>query len=865
MNFGKKSTGKKRKNLNSPSSRMGHKAGIVFLRTIFFSVLAVCILFLCTGVGAFRAIVDNTPDISQVNIMPIGNATFVYDADGNQLQKLSAPTANRMSVPIDKIPLDMQHAIVAIEDERFYEHNGIDPQGIVRAFIKGVSNGFHFNEGASTLTQQLLKNNVFTNWTNEGKIERFQRKFQEQYLAIQLEKSLTAQGKDTKSVILENYLNTINLSAGTYGVQAAAQRYFGKNSEDLTLSECAVLAAIPQNPYAFNPIRHPEKNAERRKKVLKNMEEQGYITAAQHQEALNDNVYERIKETDSVTAITEPYSYFIDEVTKQIIDDLQTQKGYTKIQAQTALYSGGLKVYTTMDPEIQAIMDEEYQNPENFPEDVQYGLDWALTVEKADGTLQNYSKEMLRLYFQNQDEQFDLLFPTEEEGLSYVEAYKQQFVLPGEKIIAERTSFTPQPQSSMVIMDQYTGYVKALVGGRGKKTASLTLNRATDTYRQPGSTFKPLAVYGPAINDLNLSLADQYVDQMIFYEGTSRPVKNAYSGYRGPMSIREAIKVSCNSVAIQCFRDLTPRVGYNYLKRLGFEKVTDHAEINGKIYDDAREPTALGGITVGVSTLELTAAYAAIANKGIYTKPVFYTKILDHDGKVLLENKPETDRIFRESTAYLLTSALGSVVNEEGGTGTALHLHNVPVAGKTGTTSATRDVWFAGFTPYYTCVVWAGYDSMELLKSDAKSFHKTLWYNVMSRVHENLSWIDFPRPDNVQQVSICSQSGLLAGRGCTPKLEWFETGSIPKTRCTAHYVSPAPKPTPAPNPEAGVKDPAATPTPTPTPEEEKPSSTPEEVKPSSPPEPAPTPDSEEGVPSELSDFIQKITDKITGS
>lgn len=813
MNFGKKSTQRKRKVLNSNSSRMGNKALIIFLRTFFFSLVAVCSIVFCMGIGSFRAIIDNSPDISQVNIMPIGNATFIYDADGNQMQKLSAPTANRMSVSINKIPLHMQHAIVAIEDERFYEHNGIDVRGILRAFINGVSHGFHFNEGASTLTQQLLKNNVFTNWTNEGKIERFKRKFQEQYLALQLEAALTADGKDTKSVILENYLNTINLSAGTYGVQAAAQRYFGKNSEDLTLSECAVLAAIPQNPYAFNPIRHPEKNAERRQKVLTNMLEQGYISNAEYQEALNDNVYERIQETDSMTAVSAPYSYFIDELTSQIINDLQTQKGYTKVQAQTALYSGGLQVYTTQDPHIQQIMDEEYQNEENFPENIQYGLDWALTVEKSDGSTQNYSKEMLSLYFRNKDEQFDLLFDTEEEGISYVEEYKKAVVEPGEKIIAERISFMPQPQSSMVIIDQSTGYVKALVGGRGKKTASLTLNRATSTYRQPGSTFKPLAVYGPAINDLNLTLADKYNDEMITYEDSSRPVKNAYNDYRGPMSIREAIKVSCNTVAVKCFRDLTPETGYKYLKRLGFDKVTDHAVINGQVFSDVGEPTALGGITIGVSTLELTAAYAAIANGGLYTKPIFYTKILDQDGEVLLENHPETDQIFKPSTAFLLTSAMESVVNEAGGTGNAMRLDNMPVSGKTGTTSATRDVWFAGFTPYYTCAVWAGYDSMELLKEDSKSFHTTLWHNVMSRIHSDLPKAEFKRPDNVQQVTICSQSGLLSGLGCVPRKEWFVDSTVPKSRCTQHYVPPTPEPTPVPT---ATPTPEATETPSPT-------------------------------------------------
>lgn len=808
MNYGKISTQKKRKNLTSTSEKMKTKAGVTFLRVLFLSIAACCIIIMCMGVGAFRAILDNAPDISDVNIVPNGNATFVYDAEGNQLQKLSAPSANRMSVSIDKIPLDMQHAIVAIEDERFYEHNGIDMRGILRAFVNGVANGFNFNEGASTLTQQLLKNNVFTDWTTEGKIQRFKRKFQEQYLALQLEASLTAEGMDTKAVIMENYLNTINLSAGTYGVQAAAQRYFGKNIEDLSLSECTVLAAIPQNPYAYNPIRFPEANAKRRLKVLNNMLEQGYISQAEYDEALADNVYERIQETDSEQSTSEPYSYFIDELTSQIINDLQEKKGYTKVQAQNALYSGGLRIYTTQDPTIQAILDEEYQNEENFPVNVQLGLDWALTIEKADGTTENHSIQMLKNYFVAQGmEDFDLLFDTEEEAKSYVEQYKAAVMEEGDTLVAERMSFAAQPQSSMVIMDQKTGYVKALVGGRGKKTASLTLNRATDTYRQPGSTFKPLAVYGPAINDFSLTLADTYVDQAITYSDSGKPVKNAYSGYLGTMTIRDAIARSCNTIAVQAFNDITPRLGYNYLKRLGFEKISDHIELYGKIYTDVGEPTALGGVTQGVSTLELTAAYAAIANQGTYTKPIFYTKVLDHNGNVILENEPETEQVFRESTAYLLTSAMQSVVNESYGTGTALRLNNMPVAGKTGTTSATRDVWFAGFTPYYTCVVWAGYDTQELLVEDCKSFHKTLWTKVMSRIHENLPYKDFEAPSSIQQATICAQSGLLAGLGCSTKTEYFETSTVPTVRCTQHYVPPTPEPTPEPTEGAEEEEP----------------------------------------------------------
>ena len=813
MNYGKNATRKKRTNLASSSAKLEQRAGVSVLRVLFLVFAAVCVIVCCMGVGAFRAIIDNAPDISDVNIMPSGNATFVYDADGNQLQKLSAPSANRVSVSIEDIPLDMQHAIVAIEDERFYEHHGIDLKGIVRAFFNGVSRGFKFNEGASTLTQQLLKNNVFTNWTSEGTLERFTRKIQEQYLALQLEASLDAAGEDTKSVILENYLNTINLSAGTYGVQAASQRYFGKDCSDLTLSECAVLAAIPQNPYLYNPIRHPDENAKRRTKVLDNMLEQGYIDQAQYDEAMADNVYDRIQETDSQQE-TSPYSYFIDEMTSQITNDLQEKLGYTEVQAQNALYSGGLRIYTTQDPDIQAICDEEYQNEENFPANTRIGIDWALTVQKPDGTTQNYSKEMMKLYFMDtEDDQFDLLFDSEEDAQAHIDAYKEYVLSDGSTVVAERLSFAAQPQSSMVVMDQHTGYVKAVVGGRGKKEASLTLNRATDTYRQPGSTFKPLAVYGPAINDYGKTLADTYVDQPVKYTGENYTVRNAYSGYRGRMTIRDALRISCNTIAVQCFQEITPRIGYEYLKDLGFDRVTERAEIKNylgetQIFSDVQDPTALGGITYGVSNLELTAAYAAIANEGTYTKPIFYTKILDQDGNVILENEPETHQVFSKSTAFLLTSALEGVVEDSGGTGNDFQLSNMPVAGKTGTTSATRDVWFAGFTPYYTCAVWAGYDTNELLEDDCKNFHKTLWTKVMSRIHQELPTADFEVPSDVQQATICADSGLLAGLGCTTRTEYFEVSTIPTARCTQHYVPPTPEPTPVPT---------ETPTPTPDP------------------------------------------------
>ena len=838
MNFGKKSTEHKQKSLSSSTRMLRERNGFSLIQVLFFSFITIAVITVCLGIGVIRGLVNSAPDISDVNIMPSGYATFVYDSNGTQLQKLTGSSSNRTSVSIDKIPEDMQHAIVAIEDERFYDHNGIDIYGIARAFTIGVSNGFHFSEGASTLTQQLLKNNVFTDWTQEGKMERFRRKFQEQYLAIQLEKSLISNGEDPKSVILENYLNTINLGAGTYGVQAASYRYFNKTVDQLTLSECAVLAAIPQNPTKFNPITHPLENSERRDKVLNNMLDQGYISQAEYDEALADNVYERIQDAEAAQEDPAPYSYFIDELIDQVINDLETKKGYTEVQAYNALYSGGLRIYTTQDPNIQAICDEEYADPDNFPSGSQVGIDWALSIKQADGETQHYSVEMMRLYFRNENPDFELLFDSETQAESYIDQYKAAIIKSGDTIIAERVNFSPQPQSSMTVMDQHTGFVKAIIGGRGEKTGSLTLNRATNTYRQPGSTFKVLSTYAPAL-DSGLTLATTYVDEPYEYTDEKRAVKNwLTNSYHGDTTIRYAIQESINVVAVKCFTDITPQAGFDYLEDFGFSRLVTSKIINGKEYSDLHQATALGGITYGVSNLELTAAYASLANGGVYTKPIFYTQILDQEGNVILENIPQTTTVIKESTAYLLTSALEDVVTK--GTGTALKLDNMTVAGKTGTTSLYNDVWFAGYTPYYTCTVWSGYDNNEKLPPEDvyRSYHKTLWRKVMSRIHEGLSDPGFTPPDSVQEATICSQSGLLASSGCPTITEFFEKSTIPTERCTSHYSAPksssrssdngsddssytAPQDTPAPTPENNADPGDNT-----TPEEENPQNTP---------------------------------------
>lgn len=804
MNFGKKSVSDKREKINSASSKVGKKAGVSALRMLFFGLLTFLVMGVCLGIGAFRGLLDSAPAISEVNIMPMGYATFIYDSDGNEMQKLNSSDGNRISVSIDEIPLDMQHAIVAVEDSRFYEHHGIDPKGIARALFVAIKNHGKNMEGASTITQQLLKNNVFTDWVNEGTIERFKRKFQEQYLAVKLEASLKAQGQNPKDVILENYLNTVNFGSGAYGVQTASQTYFGKNCTDLNLSECAVLAAIPNNPTRYNPKRHPEYNAERREKVLRDMMEQNYISRDEYEDAMADDVYARVIQ-DSDTETSQPYSYFVDALISQLKKDLMVQKGYTEVQAKNAIFSGGLRIYTTQDQSIQQIMDEEYQNPENYPEGTKIGLDWALSVKHAEDpeNIKNYSQEMMQKYFHDQgDSGFNLLFDTQEEAQAAVDTYKAAILKEGDTIIAERTAFTPEPQSSMVIIDQYTGYVKGLVGGRGEKTASLTLNRATDTYRQPGSTFKILSTYGPALDMNEITLATIVADEPYKYE-TGTPVKNADGQYHGNVTIRTAIENSYNIVAVKTLTQITPQAGFNYLKRMGFDGLVDSAA------KDVRQPLALGGVTKGVTTLQLAAAYAAIANSGTYLNPVLYTKVLDQDGNVVLDNTPVETHIFKESTAYLLTSAMEDVVTS--GTGTMCRLNNMSVAGKTGTTTSAKDLVFAGFTPYYTCAVWAGYDNNIAVPKYAQNFHKVLWHNVMERIHEGLPDIGFEEPDTVKKATICADSGLLAGSGCRRATEYFALDSVPTKRCTRHYVPPAPAQTPDPN--AGSAAPPATDTP----------------------------------------------------
>lgn len=465
MNYGKRGAAKKKKALRSKSKKWSKRFALTFFKAILLLILAVGIIGVCGGLGVVKGILASAPD-TDIDVSPSGFSTFVYDAEGNQIAKLDAEGSNRVPVSMDKIPENLAHAFVAIEDARFYEHNGIDIKGIIRAGFIGLTSG-HFSEGASTITQQLIKNNVLTSWTSEsekGFAVKVKRKIQEQYLAIMLEKQMD------KDKILENYMNTINLGQNTLGVQAASKRYFGKNVWELNLSECAVIAAITQNPSRYNPITHPEKNAERREKVLGDMLEQGYISQSEFDEALGDDVYSRIQIVNEETGETAINSYFVDALTEMVMEDLEAA-GYSETQAFSLLYSGGLKIYSTQDPTIQAICDEVCSNEENYPDGTTWYLNYQLTIQHANGETNNYSKEMLEDYLKQNgsDKKYPLLFSSQDDAYAAAENYKASLLQDGDEVLAEKISMTPQPQISMTIEDQSTGNVVALVGAAAQR------------------------------------------------------------------------------------------------------------------------------------------------------------------------------------------------------------------------------------------------------------------------------------------------------------------------------------------------------------------------------------------------------------
>ena len=616
---------------------------------------------------------------------------YVTDSDGNPYEVVELRSdGNREWVDSKRIPEIAKVAAVSIEDERFYKHNGIDIKrtlGATLGWAQSKINNSSVGYGGSTITQQVIKN-----ITNE-KDKTAVRKIKEMMRAIALEKRFT------KDEILTMYLNIVYFGNQCYGIEAASNVYFSKSAIDLTLPEAAMIVGITQAPSRYDPFRNPEETKKKRNTVLLKMYELGNITKKEYEEAKNSELGVNKKYVSPKSAV---YNYFVDQVINDVIDALQKEKGYSKEFATQQLFNGGLKIYTTMDPEIQTAMENVYKDKSNFP-----------AADK--GT-----------------------------------------------------------QSAMVIIDPYTGEIKGMVGGIGEKTESRGLNRATQSKRQPGSSIKPLSVYSPALETGGITAATILNDEKITI-GKWTP-KNSYSGFKGHLSVRKAIEISANIPAV---RTLSDYVGLD----TSYDFVTKKYHLSSVVPDDKNySPLGLGGLTKGVSTMEMAAAYSVFVNKGVYMEPHTYTKVLDSSGRVLLEYTPKTNRVLSEENAFIMTSFLYEVVNGSAGTGRSAKLANMPTYGKTGTTNSNHDKWFVGFTPYYVGAVWYGYDS----KSQGVSTNASVgvWKKVMTEVHKNLETKQIPVPDNVVAVSICQKTGKRASAGCGyAHAEYFISGTEPKKYC----------------------------------------------------------------------------------
>ena len=779
------------------TSRQARRHHLIFLLKIALAMfLILCFAGFAIGIGFVRGAIDAAPSLDILDVQPQGYASQIYDADGNLMQTLVMEGSNREEVSFDQLPADLVNAFIAIEDSRFYEHNGIDLKGILRAAYVGITSG-RFSEGASTITQQLIKNNVLQGGYETSMADKLRRKIQEQFLAVKLEDQL-----GSKETILEYYLNTINLGGNCLGVQTAAHRYFGKNVWELTLSECTVLAATTSNPSRYNPLTHPKENAVRRKIVIEKMYEQNFITYDQKNYALDDDVYSRIQTVDNATSGSTVFSYFTDAVYNQVCDDLQSKLGYSASQSYKLLYSGGLQIYSTMDPSIQAIVDEEINNADNYISStgsrlLEYSLNYALTVCHADGSESTYTENDLISYFQSEKKQatFANIYASKEDIYRSVREFKASLLISGDSVTNETITPILEPQESVVVMNQSNGHVAAISGGRGEKEGSLTLNRALHSNRQPGSASMIISTFAPAIDSCGATLASTYYDAP--YSSGNQQVLNWWGNpYLGYNNIRQAITYSMNVIGARCLTSLvSDSTAYDYLELFGL--------VDANVFESSAS-LASASQSYTVTNEMLTAAFASIANDGIYQKPTYYTKVLDRQGNILLESVPSKTRIIKSSSAALLTNAMGDVISSDSSyyyqygitpTGTLCQVDSMTLAGKSGTTTSGSDVWFIGYSPYYTCGIWSGYDDSKVL-SNGTEYHKTIWQKIMARIHADLDNKDFVFTDELESAKICSKSGLLAVDGvCNSSssnacvyTEYFAPGTAPTSYCDRHYA-----------------------------------------------------------------------------
>lgn len=694
----------------SVGSRIGAvfaNIGRVIAALIMVGIITGCIIAAVLTVYILRYI--NADEQISLDNLDMQYTTIIYaqskeTGEYEELQRLQT-AVNRIWVDYDDIPQYMKDATIAIEDKRFWEHNGVDWKRTFGAFVNMFIPIYSGTQGGSTIHQQLIKN---ITGDNEVRIER---KVQEIFRALNLNK------RYSKEQVLEAYLNTIFFSNQSYGVQAAANTYFGKDVSELSLAECASIIGITNAPTAYNPFLYPENNKKRQEQILFEMHDQGMITDEEYEDAVNEKL---VFQTEIVQERIAPvYSYFVDHVIEEIIDDLVEEKGYTYERAQQMVNSEGLRIYATVDTQMQDYVTEYYSDVSNFP-----------PVGNAE-----------------------------------------------------------YPQSACVITDT-NGKILALAGGIGEKKGLREFSRATQALRQCGSSIKPIAAYLQAIENDVATWSTMYEDGPIQLNGESWPV-NHYGKYLGPITIDEAIQRSTNTIPVKLVELLTPRRVFDFLHdKLGMESLVDRKVVNGQVLTDVDIfPMALGGLTMGVSPLEMAGAYQIYANGGYYTEPYAYTTVTDADGNVILEKDTTPRRVISAETATIVNKLMQRVVYGPYGTGSGARFQQTPgitVAGKTGTTDEDKDQWFMGITPYYVTAIWLGFDEPERIIYG--NYPPPLIYRqIMEPLHQGLEPKDFPIWGEVVQETYCTESGDLAGDDCTSTaVGWYKKSYLPGTCTIAH-------------------------------------------------------------------------------
>lgn len=802
MDFSKQKNQNKQLTKGNYNEKLYSRLWLYVLRILCVAILLATFAVAGIGLGTFLGMLDGVPEVSLNSLAIDQQTTTVVDQNGTLVTELKT-AEQRTAIPYEEMPEDLIHAIVAIEDSRFFQHNGIDLEGILRAGITNLRSG-GTSEGGSTLTQQMIKQMVLTD------DQTWKRKIQEWYLALQLEYKMGQEyGKErTKELILESYLNYNFLGNNCYGVEAAAQRYFGKSASEMNLAECALIAGIFNAPSAYDPISNTNNiSRERQLQVLDAMLKQEYITQEEYDAAVADDVFSRVTAWNEQYESTEEdvlYSYFVDSVITQAQADIQEQLGCSEQEAYNTLFYGGYTIHITQDSNIQAIVDAAFADTSNFQYYTYYELDYRLTVydEKDPTITDNFSTVGL--------------FYSPEQAQMAADEFKSQYVTSDMQEgtdYVESTTITEEPQYSMTVIDQHTGYVVALAGGRGEKKTNMGINRAIDAPRQPGSTFKILASYAAALDTGGFSPGSSMDDAPMNWGDWSPQNWWGSSYYRGFCTMREGIRDSLNIVTARFMREVGIETNFDYVENFGISTLRREPDSSG-------ETDMVGSLCLGsgsVTNLELCAAYATIANAGQYIEPRLYTHITDRNGNTFIDNTPETRQVIKPTTAYMLCDMMRDVVTS--GTGTACNFDSsMAIAGKTGTTSNYNDYSFVGFTPYYTCTVMAGFDyvsypevyyqslgsySLDPAGTDANggaSFledgaHKTLWSTVMAGIHQSLPSSDtfFEQPEGLTMTSICIDSGKAPGpycandaRGNRVTYDWCEVGNEPTEVCDRH-------------------------------------------------------------------------------